>query len=147
MSEFQSRILQEEAVSLQERLGILVNQTSTLLQEIQNQSGRDKGALSEGRGMDGYGAQLMLRRNQFQELDRRMEALLEKLKDAQTGQESVNITRILIQQMRAQIGIELESLKGVSEELQLWEQATVTDSVAQKMSMLERLKKGLEASK
>ena len=60
---------------------------------------------------------------------------------------SVTATLIMLRQMMTQIQTEAKSIQGVKEELELWQQVKETDTIGQKMSLLEKLKKGLEATK
>ena len=140
---------QEEAAGLQEQLGGLVNQTSTLLSEIRKSAAERNADDQSAQSMKIYVASVNLRLRQYADLNGRTERLATALSEAAEDQASgsVTATLIMLRQMMTQMQAEMKSLQGVEEELELWTQAKETDTIGQKISLLDKLKKGLEATR
>ncbi len=140
---------QEEAAGLQEQLGGLVNQTSTLLSEIRKSAAERNADDQSAQSMKIYVASVNLRLRQYADLNGRTERLATALSEAAGDQASgsVTATLIMLRQMMTQMQAEMKSLQGVEEELELWTQAKETDTIGQKISLLDKLKKGLEATR
>ena len=143
------KALQEETVGLQEQLGLLVSQTSGLIADIQGSAKKGETDQMQAGSLTFIAPQIGLRQKQYQELSRRIQKVSEQMsalgEQDHTG--SVAVTLGLLQQMETQVAMEEKQLQNLQEELGLWQQTSEADAVVEKVSLLERLKKGLEESK
>ncbi|MBR1930706.1 MAG: hypothetical protein IJ833_04405 [Lachnospiraceae bacterium] len=141
--------LQEETVGLQEQLGLLVEQTSRLFADIHSSAAKGSEENRVVQSMPFLAAQLGLRQKQYQELSQRTERVSAEVAtlSKEKGTADAAVTLNLLRQMAAQIAMEEKQLQGLQEELEVWKQASDTDTAVQSMSLLEKLKKGLTESK